>query len=213
MMRDRATVLRFPWPSVDRQRQGVAFGMWTFLASEILFFGGLFLSYAVYRALYPQAFDIASHATNMFYGTLNTALLLTSSFVMTLALHGSEKRARGVVTGCLFITGAFGLAFLAVKGLEYADDIDKRLIPGPDFALKPDATRLFFALYWVMTGVHAIHLAVGVVLVTYLGAELLRERMAVESPAIEATSLYWHFVDSIWLVLYALIYLPGRNAP
>ncbi len=212
-MRDVATVLRFPWPSVERQRQGVAFGMWTFLASEILFFGGLFLSYAVYRGLYPEAFDAASRATSIFYGTINTALLLTSSFIMTLALHGSERGARRFVIGCLFVTAALGLAFLVVKGLEYAEDIDKRLVPGPSFALEPDATRLFFALYWIMTGIHAIHLAVGVALVTYVTTELLRERMPLESPAIEATSLYWHFVDSIWLVLYALIYLPGRYAP
>ncbi|MEK8094820.1 cytochrome c oxidase subunit 3 [Methylocystis sp. IM3] len=212
-MIDGATVLRFPWPSVERQRLGVAFGMWTFLASEILFFGGLFLSYAVYRSLYPQAFAVASHATSMFYGTINTALLLTSSFVMTLALHASKKRARALVVSCLLLTAAFGLAFLAVKGLEYAEDIDKGLIPGPGFTLEPDTTRLFFALYWVMTGIHAIHLAIGVALVVYLGAALLSERMATESPAVEATSLYWHFVDSIWLVLYALIYLPGRHAP
>lgn len=212
-MRDVATVLRFPWPSVERQREGVAFGMWTFLASEILFFGGLFLSYAVYRGLYSEAFDVASRATSILYGTINTALLLTSSFIMTLALHGSERGARRFVIGCLFVTAAFGLAFLAVKGLEYAEDIDKNLMPGPSFALEPDGTRLFFALYWIMTGIHAVHLAVGVALVIYVATALLTERMPAESPAIEATSLYWHFVDSIWLVLYALIYLPGRHAP
>lgn len=206
-----SNVLRFPWPNVDRQRQGVAFGMWTFLGSEILFFGGLFLSYAVYRTLYPEAFNAASHETSMFYGTLNTGLLLTSSFVMTLALHGAEQRAKGFAVACLALTAALGVGFLVVKGLEYADDIDKSLVPGPDFSLKPAATRLFFALYWVMTGIHAIHLAIGVAIVSFVGAEIMRGKIAVESTVVEATSLYWHFVDSIWIVLYALIYLPGRN--
>lgn len=205
-------VLRSPWPSVERQRQGVAFGMWAFLASEILFFGGLFLSYAVYRAAYPEAFRIAARETNMFYGTVNTALLLTSSFAMTMAVKGSERRARRFVVICLFVTAAFGLAFLAVKGLEYADDIKRRLIPGPDFPLKPEAARLFFALYWILTGVHAVHLAVGVALVSFMGVATIRSKIAMDSPAIEATSLYWHFVDSLWLILYAMIYLPGRGA-
>ncbi len=210
-MNDESELLKEPWPSVERQREGVTFGMWTFLASEILFFGGLFLSYAVYRTIYPVAFDIGSHATNMFYGTINTALLITSSLIMTLAAHASEQGRARLLTACLLLTAAFGLAFLAVKGLEYSDDIDKRLVPGPDFGLKPAATRLFFALYWVMTGVHAVHLAVGVLLTGTLSVLLLTKRLPARSTAIEATSLYWHFVDSVWVVLYALIYLPGRS--
>jgi cytochrome c oxidase subunit III len=210
-MQKSAHLLRFPWPNVQRQREGVTFGVWIFLASEILFFSGLFLSYAVYRSLYPQAFHIASQATNLLYGSVNTALLLTSSFIMTLALRASERDERAWVAGCLFVTATFGLAFLAVKGLEYADDIERGLVLGPRFALAPEATRLFFALYWIMTGIHAVHLAIGVLLVAYVGVGVARESIAAESPAIEATSLYWHFVDSVWLILFALIYLPGRS--
>lgn len=210
-MSDPPALLHEPWPSVAREREGIAFGVWTFLASEILFFSGLFLSYTIYRNLYPEAFRIASHETDILYGSVNTALLLTSSFIMTLALHASEQGRRRILAVCLLLTAAFGLAFLGVKGLEYADDIDKHLAPGPDFRLKPAATRLFFTLYWVMTGVHAIHLTVGVVLVTYVGLLALKEALPARSPAIEAVSLYWHFVDSVWIVLYALIYLPGRS--
>jgi cytochrome c oxidase subunit III len=210
-MNEAPALLHEPWPTVAREREGVALGIWTFLASEILFFGGLFLSYTVYRNLYPQAFRIASHETDILYGTINTALLLTSSYIMTLALHASDQGRRRILVFCLILTAAFGLAFLAVKGLEYADDIDKHLIPGRDFALRPAATRLFFALYWVMTGVHAVHLAIGVALVAYVGRLALKEAIPAQSPAIEATSLYWHFVDSVWVVLYALIYLPGRS--
>jgi cytochrome c oxidase subunit III len=210
-MSEAPALLHEPWPSVEREREGIALGIWTFLASEILFFAGLFLSYAVYRTLYPEAFRIASHETELLYGSVNTAILLTSSFVMTIALHASERDKRRILILCLLVTALLGLAFLGVKGLEYAGDIDKRLVPGPDFSLKPPATRLFWALYWVMTGVHAIHLAVGVGVVTYVGVLVVREAIPAQSPAIEATSLYWHFVDSVWLILYALIYLPGRS--
>ncbi len=209
-MSDDPSVVQFPWPTVARQREGVAFGMWTFLGSEILFFGGLLLTYAVYRTLYPQAFNSGSAATDIFYGTINTALLLTSSFIMTMALRGSESGSRGVVAACMLTTAAFGLAFLAVKGLEYAEDIDKHLVPGPHFPLHPPA-RLFFAFYWVATGVHAIHLLVGILVAVFLGIRVALRQMAPESTAIEAASLYWHFVDSVWIVLYALIYLPGRS--
>jgi cytochrome c oxidase subunit 3 len=209
-MSELAGVQREPWPSVARQREGVAFGMWVFLASEILFFGALFVSYAVYRTLFPVAFDIGSHETNILYGTINTALLLTSSFVMTIAQRASQHGQRNVLTFCLLLTAAFGLAFLVVKGLEYAEEIRTGLVPGPSFTLQPTATRLFFALYWVMTGVHAIHLAVGVGVASLLGALVARRRIASQSTAIDAAALYWHLVDSIWIVLYAIIYLPGR---
>lgn len=209
-MSDSSEILREPWSSVPRQREGVAFGVWIFLGTEVLFFGGLFLSYAVYRTLYPGAFRIASHETDIVYGSINTALLLTSSFVMTVALHASGLGRQRFLVFCLLLTAGLGLAFLAVKGLEYADDIGTRLVPGPGFALDPPATQLFFALYWVMTGIHAIHLAIGIALVGGLAALVLRGSIAPQSPAVEGTSLYWHFVDSIWIVLFALIYLPGR---
>ena len=209
-MSDASDILREPWPSVPRQREGVSFGMWTFLASEVLFFGTLLVSYAVYRTLYPQAFAAASHETNILYGSINTALLLTSSFVMTVALRASQARMRRLLIFCLLLTAAFGIAFEVVKGLEYADDLRKNLLPGPDFKLGQAPARLFFGLYWILTGVHAVHLAVGIALVGLLAVAVLLGRIAAESPAVEAIGLYWHFVDTIWIILFALIYLPGR---
>ena len=209
-MSDASDILREPWPSVPRQREGVSFGMWTFLASEVLFFGTLLVSYAVYRTLYPQAFAAASHETNILYGSINTALLLTSSFVMTVALRASQARLRRLLILCLLLTAAFGIAFEVVKGLEYADDLRKNLLPGPDFKLGQAPARLFFGLYWILTGVHAVHLAVGIALVGLLAVAVLLGRIAAESPAVEAIGLYWHFVDTIWIILFALIYLPGR---
>jgi cytochrome c oxidase subunit 3 len=209
-MSDSIGVLRKPWPSLPRQREGVEFGMWVFLASEILFFSGLFLSYAVYRTLDPASFDAASRETNIVFGTINTALLITSSFVMTLAGRASENGWRRMLGACLLATAAFGVAFLIVKGFEYSQDLSERLVPGADFPLRPAATRLFFAIYWVSTGVHATHLAIGVGLVAFLGVSALRRNLEPASASVEAASLYWHLVDSIWIVLYALLYLPGR---
>lgn len=210
-MSDPSGILREPWPSVARQREGVSFAVWIFLGTEVLFFGGMFLSYTVYRTLFPMAFKIASHETDIWYGTINTALLLTSSLTMTIALHASVLGRRRLLLFCLLTTAALGLAFLSVKGLEYAEDIRKHLLPGPSFSLEPAATRLFFGLYWVMTGIHAIHLAIGIVITGFFASLLSRRLIAPQSTAIEGTSLYWHFVDSIWIVLYALIYLPGRG--
>ncbi len=203
-------LLQAPWPSIQRQRQGVNLGMWIFLASETLFFGGLFLSYTVYRNLYAGAFRIALHETNLFYGTINTALLLTSSLVITLAVVASEQARSKTLSALLLLAFCLGLTFLSVKGLEYHEDIAKRLVPGSSFGLEPAETRLFFALYWLMTGVHALHLAVGVMITGFIGVAVLMNRMPAQSAAVEATSLYWHFVDSIWVVVYALLYLPGR---
>lgn len=200
-----------PWPSVPRQREAATFGMWTFLASEVLFFGALIAGYTVYRVLYPQAFAVAAHETNILYGSINTALLITSSYTMTVAVQASEARLRRLLLFALVLTAVIGVAFVAVKMLEYKDDLDKQLLPGVHFALHPATTRLFFALYWVMTGVHAIHLSIGIVLTLALAYAVASDREIVDSSKVSPIALYWHFVDTIWIVLYALIYLPGRS--
>lgn len=200
-----------PWPSVPRQREAATFGMWTFLASEVLFFGALIAGYTVYRVLYPHAFAVAAHETNILYGSINTALLITSSYTMTVAVQASEARLRRLLLFALVLTAVIGVAFVAVKMLEYKDDLDKQLLPGVHFALHPAATRLFFALYWVMTGVHAIHLSIGIVLTLALAYAVASDREIVDSSKVSPIALYWHFVDTIWIVLYALIYLPGRS--
>jgi cytochrome c oxidase subunit 3 len=210
-MSDAAGILREPWPDVARQRLGASFGIWAFLASEVLFFSALFLSYAVYRSLHPDAFRIAAHETNILYGTINTALLLTSSLNMTIAGRAATEGMRRLAITCLLITAAFGAAFLTVKGLEYSDDLAKGLFPGPSFPLRPASAQLFWGLYWVMTGVHAIHLTVGIGAVLILTGLIASEIIPLQTTAAEVTSLYWHLVDVIWVVLYALLYLGGRT--
>jgi cytochrome c oxidase subunit III len=213
--------LREPWLSLHRQRQAAGFGMWVFLASEALFFGGLLLTYAAYRTLYPDAFAAAARETNIVFGTVNTAVLLTSSLTMAAAAEAAEAaeaapsaaaadRLRRLVLHCLAATACLGLAFLVVKGFEYAEDIREHLVPGAGFKLDDPRAQVFFAFYWVSTVVHAIHLSVGIGVVTTLAVQAWRGTRSLASPAFEGAALFWHLVDIIWIFLYPLLYLPGR---
>lgn len=205
-----AAALREPWSDLDRQREGVAVGIWLFIASEVLFFGALFLGYGVYRSLYPEAFRIGGAQTEVFYGGVNLLLLLTSSAVMTIAVDASRRRMRQVALTCLALTILLGAGFLLCKGLEYRDDIAKGLVPGEHFPLRPPETQLFWAFYWVMTSVHAIHLATGLGLIGALAFRLWRRMLPIEAPTIPAVATYWHFVDTVWVILFPLLYLVGR---
>jgi cytochrome c oxidase subunit III len=203
--------LREPWSDLRMQREGVGLGMWIFLASEVLFFSGLFVSYAVYRSFNEDAFRLASAHTQILYGSINTGLLLTSSFTMTIALRAATAELRSLTLVCLAVTAALGVVFLACKGLEYREDLKKHLFPGPDFPLSPPATQIFWGLYWVMTGVHAIHLSVGIGVVLFVFVLFRRRVIPVQGSTMEGVALYWHFVDSVWIVLYPLLYLGGRS--
>lgn len=205
-------VLRPPWKELRRQREGATFGIWVFLASELLFFGSLLLLYTAYRVANPEAFITAGRETDLWYGTVNTAVLMTSSLTMAVAAQAAEADMRRLTIWCLGATVVLGLMFLVFKGFEYAEDIDKNLVPGVNFALKEPATQIFFALYWIMTAIHAIHLSVGLGLVGRLAIfGALRTVQLRENPEVEVTALYWHLVDVIWIVLYPLIYLMGRS--
>lgn len=212
-MTDTSGLLREPWENFERQRNAGKFGIWVFLASEVLFFGSLMLTYTVCRIDHPEAFAAAGRATNIWYGTINTAILLTSSLTMAMASQAATV-GRGfhrLVICCLAATASLGIAFLVVKAFEYKEDIEKHLVPGAGFLLHDTGAQLFFALYWLITGVHAIHLTIGIVLVSRLAMLGYLEKLQIgENPEIEITALYWHLVDVIWIFLYPLIYLPGR---
>jgi cytochrome c oxidase subunit 3 len=208
---DAVGALREPWPDLDRQRQGVELGMWIFLASEVLFFGALFVSYAIYRVLYPEVFRQAAAQTEVLYGTLNTVLLLTSSMTMTIALRAAGAGLRRATLSFLVVTAALGAGFLLVKGMEYHDDIARSLVPGVNFPLSSPSAQLFWTLYWIMTGVHAIHLSVGIVVVAAVTILFWRRVVPVQDSTLGGVALYWHFVDCVWIVLYPLIYLGGRS--
>jgi cytochrome c oxidase subunit 3 len=209
-MSEQSAALHEPWPSLERQREAVSFGVWTFLASEVLFFGALFLSYAVYRNLYPQAFTIAARQTDIFYGALNTAILLTSSLTMAVASRSAKESFRRMTLWCLAATTMLGLAFLVCKGFEYRDDILKGLIPGPNFPLHPAETQIFWTFYWVATGIHAVHLIIGIGIVSTAAVRLYRGRLPINASAFAGIALYWHLVDIIWIILLPLLYLIGR---
>ncbi|HKS84691.1 MAG TPA: cytochrome c oxidase subunit 3 [Pseudolabrys sp.] len=209
-MSETSAAVHEPWHDIARQREGVSFGIWVFLASEVLFFGGLFLTYFVYRIEYGEAFKIAAKETDVFYGTLNTVILLTSSLTMATVGRAAEAGFRRMALGCLAATAALGSAFLVVKGFEYYDDISKGLLPGPGFPLQPAQTQIFWTFYWVATIIHAVHLTIGIGVVATAGTLLSRGRLSLQTAALEAIALYWHFVDIIWIILLPMIYLIGR---
>lgn len=195
-----------PW-----RRETASLGMWIFLATEVMFFGVLFLAYAHARAGDPAGFGAASRLTHEWLGTINTAILLTSSLTMALAVRGGWAGRRRSVIRLLWATAALGGAFIAVKGLEYSLEWRDGLVPVLHFTFSGDhaeAVARFFFLYFVMTGVHAVHLAIGVALVSWLA---LRDRdpshPVHRRETAECLGLYWHFVDAIWIFLYPLIYL------
>jgi cytochrome c oxidase subunit 3 len=209
-MSDVAGAIRHPWSDLRLQREGVGLGMWMFLASEVLFFGALFVGYAVYRSFNEDAFRIAGEHTEIVYGSINTVLLLTSSLTMTVALRAATANLRELTLICLGLTAALGFAFLLCKGLEYREDLKEHLFPGPHFPLSPPATQMFWGFYWIMTGIHAVHLTGGIAIVLVVLVLFKRRVIPVQGSTMEGVAIYWHFVDSVWLVLYPLLYLAGR---
>lgn len=209
-MTDVSGALQEPWPDMQMQREAVGLGMWFFLASEVLFFAALFCSYAVYRSFNEDAFRIAGAHTKLIYGSINTVLLLTSSLTMTVALRAATARLERLTLISLGTTALLGVAFLVTKGLEYRGDIAEHLIPGLNFPLHPAATEIFWGLYWVMTGVHAIHLTAGIGVVIVVMTLFKRGIVPVQGSTMEGVAIYWHFVDTVWIFLFPLIYLGGR---
>jgi cytochrome c oxidase subunit 3 len=201
-----------PWKNIERQHQAVTLGIWVFLSSEVLFFAGLFAAYSVYRTLYPQGFLAAGRETDIVFGTVNTFVLMTSS--LTMAVSGRAVQAHFFQLGQMFLAATLllGVLFLILKGFEYREDIVNHLVPGPLFPLQQSGAQLFFSFYWLMTGLHACHVTGGLAAVLrLLVASRRNARWLAGSGSHEATALYWHLVDIIWIVLYPLIYLAGRS--
>lgn len=203
--------LRPPWKNINRQHQAVTLGIWAFLASEVLLFAGLFAGYSVYRGLYPAGFMAAGRETSIVFGTANTAILMTSSLTMAMAGRSAKEGLFRASRALLFATFFLGALFLVLKGFEYREDIHRHLIPGPDFPVPVAGAALFFSFYWVMTGIHATHVTGGLAAVLRLIVASRRSGgWLAGSGSQEATALYWHLVDVIWIVLYPLLYLAGR---
>jgi cytochrome c oxidase subunit 3 len=209
--------------------------MWVFLATEVLFFGGVFCGYAVYRYRYPAAFDLGSHQLDVTLGTINTAVLLTSSLTMALAVHAAQTSDGPATVRNLAWTLLLGTAFLGIKGYEYYHKFEVHLVPGPTFEspsrtghsiqsgssprqprltleLDPQArsVELFFSFYFAMTGLHALHMVIGAAILTVLVVAAARGAFSASYfTPVEMTGLYWHFVDIVWVFLFPLLYLIG----
>jgi cytochrome c oxidase subunit 3 len=199
----------------EQQRESSTLGMWVFLAAEIIFFGALILSFVYYRLSYPGEFGAASNHTKVALGTVNTAILLTSSLLVALAVQAARRERAGAVTLYLAFTVALGIAFLAVKFTEYRQEYREHLVPGPGFRIEgveANRAKLFFIFYFVMTGIHALHVLIGIGLLSAIAWNALRGKYTRENHnAVEVSGLYWHFVDIVWIFLFPLLYLLGRH--
>lgn len=200
----------------EQQQEASTLGMWVFLATEILFFGGMFLGYTVYRTAFPQAFGAASRHLEITLGTFNTAVLLCSSLTMAMAVRQAQLGNRKLLILFLALTMVLGAAFLGIKFYEYYQKYDERLIPGTRFAWQgSDSSHaaLFFVFYFVMTGMHALHMVIGLGLMSVLILLARRNRFssAYYTP-VELGGLYWHFVDIVWVFLFPLLYLVDRSS-
>jgi cytochrome c oxidase subunit III len=207
--------LQHQFDTVEQQREASSFGMWVFLVTEILFFGGLFTAYTVYRHQYSRAFAEASRHLDITLGTFNTAVLIISSLTMALAVWSAAVGRRKAIIVFLLLTMALGGVFLGVKAVEYTHKFHDHLVPGPSFHYEgPHAgpAEIFFSLYFTMTGLHAAHMIIGIGLLTAL---VLKARKGLYTPEyhtpIEVSGLYWHFVDIVWIFLFPLLYLIGRH--
>ena len=199
---------------IQQQHSAAKLGMWIFLATEVMFFGGLFLAYTVYGFSYGHVFALASRHLDDVFGGANTAVLLFSSLLMALAVRAAELGRRKQLVRLLLATALFGILFMTIKGFEYRKDFVEDLVPRFDFRWDgSDAANaeLFFWIYFALTGLHAIHVTVGIALIFVLALLARAGKFSPNFMPVEITGLYWHFVDIIWVFLFPLLYLAGHR--
>jgi cytochrome c oxidase subunit 3 len=194
---------------VHRDDVGAKMGMWLFLFTELLLFGGMFLVYAVYRFQYPEQFHFAGMELNTTIGTINTVILLTSSLTVALSITALQKGNKALSTIMLSITIVFALFFMVNKYFEWSAKIGHGIFPGSDEMLnKQNGEILFFGLYYVMTGLHGLHVLIGIVLLTVILIYIIQDKItSTDLVKLENSGLYWHLVDLIWIFLFPLFYL------
>jgi cytochrome c oxidase subunit 3 len=224
--------LAHQFDDLDQQHEAGSLGMWVFLVTEIMFFGGLFSAYTIYRSLYLEGFIAGSHILNIKLGAANTAVLIASSFTMAMAVRSAQTGKRQALMAFLALTMLLGLVFLGVKYVEYHDKYVEHLIPcqsvgcsdlGMEFAPEGEALQpiqqqhaplphveIYFCFYFFMTGMHALHMIIGIGIMTWLFVKARRGTFTPQyySP-VEVGGLYWHFVDIVWIFLFPLLYLIG----
>jgi cytochrome c oxidase subunit 3 len=209
--------LREQFDTEEQQKDASTLGMWIFLITEIMFFGGMFAAYTIYRSAYPTVFAVASTSLDVVVGAINTCVLLLSSFTMVMAVRAGQLGQRNMIIFFLIITLIFGCVFLGVKAYEWNNKYEENHMPGQahfhlDGTQQQGPAKLFFSLYFAMTGLHALHMVVGVGILTFI---ILQTKKGVYSAdyytPIDIAGLYWHFVDIVWIFLFPLLYLIDRH--
>jgi cytochrome c oxidase subunit 3 len=199
----------------DQQRESAKLGMWVFLATEVMFFGGMITGYIVYRDAYPDAFSAGSVHMLFMAGTLNTAILISASLFIAFAVHAAQVGERKALMWFLAIAMFLGICFLSVKGYEYYEHWVDHKVPGPSFQWDgpdPRHAEMFFVLYFFLTGFHALHMVIGVSILAFILYFAARGRYTPEyHNPVENAALYWHFVDIVWIFLYPMLYLIGHK--
>ena len=237
--------LQHHFDTMPQQKEAAVLGMWVFLLTEILFFGGLFVAYMIYRVWYFDAFAEASRRLSLFWGGLNTAVLIGSSLTMAMAVRGAQTNKRKATVNWLILTMVLGAVFLGVKVIEYEDKFANHEVPGPSFnwlaheqheaaagehtgaaapaegahrnlSLTPEqlqrTTQIYFSLYFTMTGLHALHMIIGIGLMSVITWMAWKGKFDAEYyTPVEMSGLYWHFVDIVWIFLFPLLYLVERH--
>lgn len=194
---------------IHRDDIGARMGMWLFLFTELILFGGMFILYSVYRYMHPDSFHLAAKELNTIVGTFNTAILLTSSLTMVLAIVAIQRKQKSLSIFFQFITIILALGFMVNKYFEWTAKFHHGIYPGSDILLsRPPGEILFFGLYYVMTGLHGLHVIIGVVLIGMM-TRLTAKGIITDSSYVklESAGLYWHLVDIIWIFLFPLFYL------
>ena len=214
--------LQHHFDDLEQQKESSTLGMWMFLVTEIMFFGGLFTAYVVYRGMFHGVFAVASSHLDWKLGALNTAVLIASSLTMAMSIWAAQTNRRKLIVWFLLATIVLGSVFLVVKTIEYRDKFEHHLVPGPHFAPDPehygdivavsDQAQIFFSLYFVMTGLHALHMIIGIGLLGTFAYLAGKPRFwSDRRDTFDVLGLYWHFVDIVWIFLFPLLYLIGRH--
>ena len=219
--------LQHHFDDMGQQAEASTLGMWVFLATEILFFGGLFMAYLVYRSASPEGFAEASNHLNVIWGAINTLVLIVSSLTMALAVRSAQtSQPPRTQVMWLVLTMAFGAAFLGIKYVEYSDKFAHNIVPGPAADVLglfhkgafhwdgqyPQAAEMFYSLYFCMTGLHALHMVIGLGIMTVIAIMAWKRQFNADYyTPVEVSGLYWHFVDIVWIFLFPLLYLIGYH--
>ncbi len=207
MSSNASVTLNHQFEDLQQQYEAANMGMWAFIAQEIMFFGGLFAGYTVYRFKYLGAFIEGSNYLPLELGALNTSVLIASSFTMAMAVRAAQQGAKNPLLRWILATMVLGTTFLVIKAFEYADKYHHGLLPGFSFD-GSGQLKIFFSFYFAMTGMHALHMIIGLGLMVWLIPKIRRGTYTSEyfSP-IENFGLYWHFVDIVWIFLFPLLYI------